>query len=336
MRNVLSRVVKLLYQRAATRHVGCHVFSCHACQDAVLLSSMPAREALISSAIFRTPSDATTTSRPKSHVALQCVALEPLDHFEKELEVTLSHDVLAWFARASVVLPHHAEVLLLDVVAARQLWCAEHCPIHGVTLHNKFRKACVAMSTVWTVRCASGSQARVTQMHGAVSAPLPVLSEMKRHAMVEIGYLVGKRFTPKGPLGPNDHRTRNIWMDNTTRTMLCILQRACTTPCWKLPHVVTSSINPEFSNSRFSSVLTKSEVSSSRSASQHLGMRGPITCLDTRDVGTFVQVETVFGVASRTRSVSDAPRIKRRSRGQWGGAHVQCSFFTTVQWANLQ
>ena len=50
----------------ATRHVGCHVFSCHACQDAVLLCSMPAHEALISSAIFRTPSDATTTSRTKS------------------------------------------------------------------------------------------------------------------------------------------------------------------------------------------------------------------------------------------------------------------------------
>ena len=50
----------------ATRHVGCHVFPCHACQDAVLLCSMPAHEALISSAIFRTPSDATTTSRPKS------------------------------------------------------------------------------------------------------------------------------------------------------------------------------------------------------------------------------------------------------------------------------
>ena len=52
--------------------------------------------------------------------------------------MTLSHDVLAWLARASVVLPHHAEVLLLDVVtvavAARQLWCAEHCPIHGGTL----------------------------------------------------------------------------------------------------------------------------------------------------------------------------------------------------------
>ena len=63
---------------AATRHVrDAMFFSCHACQDAVLLSSMPAHEALISSAIFRTPSDATTTSRPESMAQSSAPLLSP-------------------------------------------------------------------------------------------------------------------------------------------------------------------------------------------------------------------------------------------------------------------
>ena len=106
--------------------------------------------------------------------------------------MTLSHD-----------LPHHAEVLLLDVVTAavvaRQLWCAEHCPVHGSRSTTNSAKPCVAKSTVWTVRCGSGSQARVTQMHAAISAPPPVLNEMKRHAMVEMAILLVTDVTPKGP-----------------------------------------------------------------------------------------------------------------------------------------
>ena len=59
----------------ATRKMPC--FPRHACQDAVVLSSMPAHEALISSAIFRTPSDATTTSRPQSMAQSSASLLSP-------------------------------------------------------------------------------------------------------------------------------------------------------------------------------------------------------------------------------------------------------------------
>ena len=89
-------------------------------------------------------------------------------------------------------------------------------------------------------------------MHGAISAPLPVLNEMKRQVMVELAMLLVTALRSRA-LGPNDYRTRNICMTTPrVRCSTCHRERALLhAENFQFPQVMTSSINPELSNSRF-------------------------------------------------------------------------------------
>ena len=140
-----SRVVKLLYQQRRRDTWDGHAFTVARAETPccrspslwssfVAISSLPAREALIASAIFRTPFDAGATSRSTFMTHFSAVVLEPIDCSDREPDVILLHDVLVWHASVGVgTFAYHVEVPLLEVVqgcrrsTAVQLWSAGPC-----------------------------------------------------------------------------------------------------------------------------------------------------------------------------------------------------------------